>query len=81
VSLPPPDVERLTRAHLVTLRRHYPMPSRGVHSTCVECGHAWEPGPIVGCDDYIRAAEALGLSSTEEVRAVLVAQLRAGALQ
>lgn len=68
--LPDPDVARLVAAHVETLRRHYPVPSKGVYSTCVECRHAWESGPISGCDDYVRAAEALGLTTTHEVREV-----------
>jgi hypothetical protein len=69
--LPPLNVERLVEAHLETLRRHYPTPSKGACSTCVECRHAWESGPISGCDDYVRAAEALGFTTTNEVRAAL----------
>ena len=71
VVLLPPNVERLVEAHLETLRRHYPVPSQGVYSTCVECRHAWESGPISGCDDYVRAAEALGFTTTDEVRRAL----------
>ncbi len=69
--LPPPDVERLVEAHLETLRRYWPRPTEGVYSACVECGHTWLSGPVSGCDDYVRAAEALGLDTTDAVRSVL----------
>jgi hypothetical protein len=42
-----------------------------VYSACVECGHTWLSGPVSGCDDYVRAAEALGLDTTDAVRSVL----------
>ena len=78
--MPPQNVTRLAGAHVVTLRRHFPKPSRGAYSICAECGHAWEPGALAGCDDYVRAAEALGLESSEQVQALLVEQLRSGTL-
>lgn len=67
----PLDLERLAAAHRETLRRHWPRPSQGVYSVCAECGHAWESGPVSGCDDYVRAAEALGFTTTDEVRSAL----------
>jgi hypothetical protein len=62
------ELDRLTAGHLATLRRHQPRPTSGTYSACTHCGHAWESGPISGCDDYVSAAEALGMTTTAEVR-------------
>jgi hypothetical protein len=73
----PLDLERLAAAHRETLRRHHPVPSKDVYSTCAECRHVWESGPISGCDDYVRAAEAFEYTTTDEVRSAIRAASRA----
>lgn len=60
--------DRLTAGHMAALRRHQPRPTSGTYSACTHCGHAWEPGPISGCEDDVGAAEALGMTTIAEVR-------------
>lgn len=57
---------------LDVLRRHVPRPTEGTYSACVWCGHTWlVDGPLGGCDEFVKAAEALGFTTTEDAHAAV----------